>query len=192
MDIVKATPHHARDIAYLTNLAGEGLAAYLWSKSADQGQSALDIGIEKAARPEGNFSFNNAWIIGNGVRVTGMLLAMEQPDLYELPDFAELPPQVKPLIELESLAPRSFYINAVGVYEEFQGRGFGKALIKAAESLASERSLTELSLIVASRNPSAKALYDSLGYTDRARRPCIDFPGMLHGGDWILMTKSIG
>lgn len=192
MAIISATPQHAKDIAYLTNLAGEGLAAYLWSQNAAAGQNPLAVGIEKARRPEGNFSYTNAWIMESQGQPVGMLLAMEQPNPPELPDFDGLPEQVVPLIELEALAPGSFYINAIGVYEQYQGHGFGKVMMQQAESLPKARALTELSLIVASENPTAKALYDFLGYSEVARRPTIPFPGMLHGGDWILMTKSIG
>ena len=83
MAIISATPQHAKDIAYLTNLAGEGLAAYLWSQNAVASQSPLAVGIEKAERPEGNFSYRNAWIMESQGQTAGMLLAMEQPSPYD-------------------------------------------------------------------------------------------------------------
>jgi hypothetical protein len=34
-------------------------------------------------------------------------------------------------------------------------------------------------------------LYERNGYREAARRPLIPFPGLAHGGDWVLMTKSV-
>jgi ribosomal protein S18 acetylase RimI-like enzyme len=190
-NIKKATEDSAADIAYLTNLAGEGLAAYLWGLDATKGCNAFDVGTDKARRSHGNFSFRNAWILEYRGKTAGMLLAMPQPAPYPLPDFNALPPQVQPLIELESRAPGSFYVNALGVYEHFQGMGFGKALMAAAEQIATEQDIQVLSLIVASENRRASSLYHHLGYREIHRLPIVGYPGRLHGGDWVLMTKSL-
>ena len=192
MKIRKATKEDASALAYLTNLAGEGLALYMWGQAAPEGMSAMDYGAEKVAQEKGNFSYRNAWVAENDAgEVTGMLLGMLQPDPYDLPDFSKLPPYVRPLIELEALAPGSYYVNVLGVYEQHQGRGVGRALMKKAEALAAEHGAGQLSLIVASENHNAKRLYEYLGYTSGKRLPVVPCDGMLHGGDWILMTKTI-
>jgi len=191
MNIRSAVVDDAADIAHLTNLAGEGLPEYLWTLSAEPGQSAIDCGIARARRETGTFSYRNAWILEASGEAAGMLLALPQPDPFELPDFDTLPAQVRPLIELEARAPGSFYINAIGVYERFQGLGYGKALMAHAETLAGMSQIATLSLIVGSENHQARGLYRHLGYLDLDRLPVVPYPGIRHGGDWILMTKSI-
>jgi ribosomal protein S18 acetylase RimI-like enzyme len=44
---------------------------------------------------------------------------------------------------------------------------------------------------VAEENGRAKALYESLGFAERDRRPIVPFPGFAHGGDWVLMVKVL-
>ena len=50
-------------LAELVNYAGEGLPLYLWGKLAGPGQTAWDVGRQRAAREEGSFSWRNAVII---------------------------------------------------------------------------------------------------------------------------------
>lgn len=192
MKIRPATAADSRDLAYLTNLASEGMALYLWGRSAPKGTGALEFGAGKVAQETGNFSYRNALVAEHsGGHVAGMLLSMLQPKPYPLPDFSTLPPQVRPLIELEALAPGSYYINVLAVYEHLHGKGIGSLLMKKAEELAAGVGATELSLIVASENHNAKNLYLKLGYKAGQSLPVVPYEEMGHGGDWILMTKVI-
>lgn len=50
MEIVSATVALAPRLAYLINLAGEGLPEYLWSGMAEADESPLDVGSRRAAR----------------------------------------------------------------------------------------------------------------------------------------------
>jgi len=191
MQLRPANSADSSHIAHLTNLAGEGLPEYLWAADAPPGVSPLAFGASRAARAEGNFSYLNVVICEENGQVLGMLLSMAQPAPYELPNLNELPPQVKPLIELEALAPGSYYINAIGTYEHCRGRGIGTRLMGEAEKLSAAQGINTLSLIVASENRSAERLYLKLGYMPRERLPVIEYTGILHGGDWILMTKKL-
>ena len=191
MELRPATADDSEHIAFLTNLAGEGLPEYLWRMSAPPGTDPFAHGAARAASPEGNFSYRHVVIAEDRRGVLGMLLSMAQPDPYPLPDFSQLPPQVGPLIELEALAPGSFYINAVATYEACRGEGVGTRLMAEAGKMAGNRGIGTLSLIVASENPAAERLYRRLGYTARAARPVVGYPGIRHGGEWILMVKTI-
>ena len=48
------------------------------------------------------------------------------------PEIETPPPVFVPLIELENLAPRTHYVNALAVFPQFQGRGLGRLLLRAA------------------------------------------------------------
>lgn len=185
----RATPGDAVLLAGLIDLAGEGIPSYLWSEQAAPDESALAVGARRAARDEGGFSYRNAWILEHAGGCAGMLLGYVQPDPYETGRLEDLPPVVRPLVELEALRPGSWYVNAVAVPAGSRGLGHGSALMAHALRLAAAAHCRELSLIVAEQNLAAVALYRRLGYAAVARRPVVAVPGFSHGGDWVLMTR---
>ena len=46
-------------------------------------------------------------------------------------------------------------------------------------------------MIVASENDGALRLYARSGYQETARASVVGYPGCAHGGDWVLMVKTI-
>lgn len=192
MQIRDATKDDSATLAYLINLAGEGIPDYLWSRMAQPGQSAQEVGRLRAERESGGFSYRNAKVcVSDGGEIAGMLLSYRQPDPYDLSDIEDVPDVVRPLVELEAKAPGSWYVNAIACYEHCRGQGVGTKLMCLAEELARAAGTAGLSLIVASENRGAKRLYDHLGYEVVASAPVIDYPGSLHGGDWLLMVKPL-
>jgi ribosomal protein S18 acetylase RimI-like enzyme len=192
MNIRKARPDDAPALARLIDIAGEGIPSWLWSRSAEPGQSAEQVGCERAARAEGGFSYRNARVcVDTTGHIVGMLLSYRQPDPYELPDLAELPAVVRPLVELEAAAPGTWYVNALATFPESRGLGAGTRLMGLAESMAREAGVPGLSLIVAEENAGAKRLYERLGYRVEARAPIVPWPGAAHGGDWLLMVRAL-
>jgi len=111
MDIRAAREEDARDIAYLINLAGEGMPFYFCSQSTNVGENPFEIGVQRAARATGNFSYSNAHIIENNYSVAGMLLGYLQSDPYVLSDIDKYPKIVRPIVELEALTPGSWYVE---------------------------------------------------------------------------------
>lgn len=186
-----ARPADAPLLAQLIDLAGEGIPAWLWRQQAFEGESALAVGERRAAREEGGFSYRNAWVLEHEARSAGMLLGYPQPDPCVTGSLDELPSVVRPLVELEALAPGSWYVNAVAVLPEHRGKGFGSALMQHAATLAHRAGCRELSLIVAGGNVGAVRLYRGLGYREVATRPVVRFEGFPHGGDWLLMTRLL-
>ena len=192
MEIRNASREHATDLAYLINLAGEGIPEYLWRSMIDGNETALEVGARRAAREEGGFSYTKARICVEDGALLGMILSYRQPEPYDTGPLDQLPEVVRPLIELEARAPGSWYVNAVATYESHRGRGVGRKLMADAESSASAVGCGTLSLIVASENAGARRLYRALGYADAASLPVVPYPGALHGGDWVLMLKRLG
>lgn len=185
-----ATRDDVRDLARLIDIAGEGFGTYLWSLAAGPGETALDVGMRRAQREDGGFSYRNATLAELDGKVAGLLLGYPLADPYDAGDLGSLPPTVRPLIELESRAPGSWYVNALAAYPEFRGKGIGTALLALAEDLAAQTRAPDLSIIVADQNEGARRLYERTGYRAVERRAVVPFPGFAHTGDWVLMTKA--
>jgi ribosomal protein S18 acetylase RimI-like enzyme len=186
-----ATKADAAALAVLVDIAGEGLPAYLWSTLKAPGQSLLEIGRERAGREEGGFSYRNAIIAALDGEVAAGLVGYRLDDPYELGDLDALPELVRPLVELEALAPGSWYINVLATFPEFRRQGVARKLLDLAEAKALEAEAPALSVIVAAENERARQLYASVDYGPLATRPVFMFPGCPHGGDWLLMVKRL-
>jgi len=191
MEIIDASKENSKDLAFLLNLAGEGIPAYLWEAMAEGGESPFEVGARRAAREDGSFSYTNARICVENEKLLGMIVSYRQPDPYELGELSEYPEILRPLVELEARAPGSWYINAIATYAEYRGRGVARMLLDDADTRARAKDCRLMSLIVASENLGAKKLYEYLGFNTVASLPVIPFPGCLHGGEWLLMVKSL-
>ena len=186
-----ATRDDARALAELIDFAGEGFGRYLWSQAAAPGQDPLEVGMLRAQREEGGFSYRHATIAEIDGNPAGLLLGYRLASPYLTGNLAALPETVRPLVELEAEVPGSWYVNALAAYPEFRGRGVGTRLLAEAERFASSANASTLSLIVAEQNERAKGLYLRTGYREAARRMLVPFPGLGHRGDWLLLTKKI-
>src|SRR5262245_52802192 len=89
-------------LAELVNYAGEGLPLYLWSRMAEEGESAWDVGHRRAAREEGSFSYRNATIIEHDGDAAGCLIGYFIPD-EPTPIPSDMPAMFVALQELENL-----------------------------------------------------------------------------------------
>ena len=179
----------ARALALLIDIAGEGFGNYLWAQSAGPGENALDVGMKRARREEGGFSYRNATLAEREGAVAGLLLGYRLDDPYDAGDLNALPELVRPLVELESFAPGSWYINALAAFPQFRNQGLGTLLLREAGRLAMRSGAEIVSLIVAEENEDAMRLSRRTGYREAMRRPLVPFPGLGRGGDWVLMTR---
>jgi ribosomal protein S18 acetylase RimI-like enzyme len=184
-----ATVDDASVLAELINYAGEGLPLYLWSRMAEPGEGAWDVGRHRAAREEGSFSYRNATIIEHDGQCAGCLIGYEIPDKPEpIPD--DMPAMFVPLQELENLAPGTWYINVLAVRPQFRNQGLGTKLMALAEEKAQRLGKRGMSVIVSDANLGARRIYTRLGYNEMARRLMIK-ENWEHGGEnWILLTKT--
>jgi ribosomal protein S18 acetylase RimI-like enzyme len=181
----------AAALAILVDIAGEGMPSYMWSQMREPGQSAFEVGRARAAREEGGFSYRNAHVVEVDGEVAACLVDYRLDDPYDIGDLSKLPDMVRPLVELEAKAPGSWYVNVLAAFPEFRGQGIGARLLALAEQRGRTQNAQQASIIVASDNAGAVRLYARSGYREVARAPVIEFPGCAHGGDWVLMVKSI-
>ena len=160
MKIRPATAKDAADLVRFINMAADDLPLHFWKRSVGPKGDPLAYGLERAARETGSFSFKNAWLSEDETGVAACLLgypAEETPG----PIDPATPPIFVPLLELEALAPGSWYLNVLATYDAFRGKGCGTALLAKAEEIALAGGHRTISLIAADTHADA-------------RRSCVD------------------
>lgn len=190
MLIREAKAADAEHLVRFVNMAADDLPLHFWRKSVGDGGDALAYGKERAARESGNFSYRNAWIAEVEGAVAACLLgypAEEEPGQIA-PD---TPAIFVPLLELEALAPGSWYLNVLATYGPFRGRGCGSALLAHAEQVARLAGRGSISLIAEDTHQEALRLYTAKGYREVARRPVIKGDWPVEANDWILFSKPL-
>lgn len=189
--IRQAESADAESLAKLINIAGEGIPNWLWNRACVEGQTPLQIGIERAKRNTGGFSYTNAFVAeADGIPI-GMVLSypIAEPPT-ENPD--DLPAPVAPFVALEKLSVNTWYINALAVFAEAQNSGVGSQLLAAAENLARTRGFDKMSIQVYAQNTGAVRLYARHGYTQVASDPVRLHPSPpYYTGDVLLLMKSL-
>lgn len=184
----------AADAAHLVrfiNMAADDLPLYFWRRSVGPEGDPWAYGAERAARDSGNFSYRNAWLAEVDGEVGACLLgypAEAEPG----PIDPEMPAVLVPLLELEALAPGSWYLNVLATYDGYRGKGLGSALLARAEDVARQAGFTEISLIAEDTHLDALRLYTGKGYREIARRPVVSGDWQVDAKEWILFTKPVG
>ena len=188
-----ARPADASDMAVLVDIAGHGLPAFFWGRSreADDPDSVFEIGRSRALRDEGSFSWRNALMAELDGQVVGMLTGYRQPDAMSTEGLDELDPLVRPLVELEALAPATWYVNVLATHAEFRGQGVGSALMSKADDIARSENAPGLSVIVEDSNTGARQLYERFGYVLEAERPFTAFGDRTKSQKWQLLVKQL-
>ncbi len=183
-----ATKDDAADLVRFVSWAGEGMPELIWADMADPGQSVEDVGLARAARDEGGFSFTNAVLLDAGQAPLAAIIGYDLPDTpVEIgPDF---PAAFVPLQELENLAPGYWYVNVLAVLPEHRGKGLGSRLMADAERRAKAAGRPGMAIIAFASNPGAVRLYQRLGYVETARRQ-VHLEGWAPSGtDAVLLLK---
>jgi ribosomal protein S18 acetylase RimI-like enzyme len=175
----------AADMARLVGLASEGLTDYLWARMAAPGEDPFAVGVRRAERDEGAFSWRNAVMAEVGGAVAGMLVAYRIGDTPEPVD--EQPEMFRPLQRLENRALGTHYVNVLATYPEFRRRGVATRLLGEAERQAA--GARGLSLIVASANAPARELYEGFGFADVAEEAIVKEDWETDSDRWVLMVK---
>jgi ribosomal protein S18 acetylase RimI-like enzyme len=185
-----ATKPDARLLAALVNFAGEGLPLYLWQKLAHAGETAWEVGVRRAEREEGSFSYRNATIIEHQGQAAGCLIGYEIPDTPD-PIGSDMPPMFVPLQELENLAPATWYVNVLAVMPQYRNLGLGTQLLSLAERTGRTVGKRGMSVIVSDANEGARRLYERCGYRAAATRPMVKEGWVNEGENWVLLVKPL-
>lgn len=179
-------PHLVRFI----NMAADDLPLHFWQKSVGPQGDPWAYGQERAARDTGNFSYRNAWLAEVDGQVAACLLGYPADPAPAAID-PDTPAIFVPLLELEAMAPQSWYLNVLATYDGFRGKGCGSALLAHAETIARQAGHMSISLIAENTHPDALRLYAAKGYAEVARRPVVKGDWHVDAQDWILMIKPL-
>jgi ribosomal protein S18 acetylase RimI-like enzyme len=163
---------------------------HFWRKSVGPEGDPIAYGMERAARETGSFSFNSAWLAEVDGAVAACLLGYPAED-DPSPIAPDTPPVFVPLLELEALAPGSWYLNVLATYDAFRGKGCGSALLAEAEAITRATGRKTISLITADTHHDAQRLYAAKGYVEIARRPVVKGDWQVDASEWILMIKTL-
>lgn len=168
----------------------------VWTTMADDypGLTPIEIGEQRYARENTDFSYQNCVVAEDGGGVIGMLVTFaipEETDAGHVDDDAEADPN-DPLAPYGELGvPGSWYICGVAVEPEHQDHGFGTTFLDIARRQARERGIDTLSLIVFSQNTGALRLYEREGFAIVDSRPVIPHPLIEYTGEALLMTAKV-
>ena len=190
MLIRKAQANDAAHLVRFINMAADDLPMHFWRKSVGPEGDPIAYGMERAARETGSFSFNNAWLAEVDGAIAACLLGYPAED-EPSPIAPDTPPVFVPLLELEALAPGSWYLNVLATYDSFRGKGCGSALLTTAEEVTRADGRKTISLIAADTHADARRLYAAKGFVEIARRPLVKGDWQVDASEWILMTKTL-
>jgi ribosomal protein S18 acetylase RimI-like enzyme len=180
-------------IAELFAIAGHGIADYLWSLQAREGQNPIEVGIERALREDANFSWRNAILAEREGKAVGMLLGyvLPAPCPDDLAALDRLPPVLRPFIALEHRAAGTFYINGLAVRPEHRGNGIGSKLLYKSRHRALEAGTARITVEVFEQNEGALRLYQRQGFRIFDRRAAVPHPCHSYSGDILLLVQNL-
>ncbi len=182
----------ASDIALLVNIAAHGGPVQGWAADGDAAGTydPVEVGRLRVLTDDGPFTWHNATMAEADDEIAGMLLGYREPDAPR-PLPADAPPFFVPLYELEAEAAGKWYIAMLGVHLRWRGKGIGSHLLEIAERKRGETAANGLALITEDVNLGARRLYERHGFSVRAQRKMVRFPGGgPHGEYWLLMVKD--
>lgn len=185
-----ATAADAGHLVRFINMAADDLPLHFWTRSVGPQGDPWAYGRERAARETGGFSFRNAWLAEVEGEVAACLLGYPAED-DPGPIDPDTPPIFVPLLELEAMAPGSWYLNVLATYEAYRGKGCGSALLAHAEDVARRAGRTSISLIAEDTHLDALRLYAAKGYREVARRPVVKEDWDVDASEWILFTRPL-
>jgi ribosomal protein S18 acetylase RimI-like enzyme len=190
MTIRKATALDAEHLTRFINMAADDLPLHFWKRTVGPDGDPWAYGRERAARSTGNFSYCNAWLAEDEGEVAACLLGYAADPAPATID-PDTPPIFVPLLELEAMAPGSWYLNVLATYATHRGKGLGSALLVKADEIAQAGGHRSISLIAEDTHQDALRLYQSRGYREVARRPVVKGDWQVEATEWILFVKPV-
>jgi ribosomal protein S18 acetylase RimI-like enzyme len=180
-------------LAELTNIASSGVVDFLFHDlvpGADPVQ-AVAYSLENDNYPH---SYKSAFVAEHNRRVVGM--ALSYPASYH--GITEEMRSFFPEERLEHLKDfyaarieNSWYIDSLGVSEEYRKRGIGRHLIALTKERAMDNGYSELSLISFADNTSALSLYKDVGFDVVGKITLHGNEFIPHQGGCVLMQWDI-
>src|SRR5687768_13660765 len=100
------------DLVCLVDIAGRGITGWFWGTLREPGQSALEVGRERIRTHTPYPMYYKNWTVAEiDGAVAGALVGRLIPVPYERGDAGGLPRPFMPVLELETLAEGSWFLN---------------------------------------------------------------------------------
>lgn len=147
---------------------------------------ALESLIHWIQQSDNRLSFQNTWVYCVEDQPVGMMILYRGLDANELdmPLQTHLIQQGLPAAFDQETEGDVLYIDTVSVHSDFGRQGIGSRLFHHAEELAGKQQIQRLTLNVDQDNPSARRLYERLGFKKQSTR-------MISGALFSYMAKTI-
>ncbi len=161
----------AAELAILVDIGSHGFASWLWlaEVAGSSADTPLERGRMKMSRDGGWGNWQSA-VIAEAARRDrrngGGLCAWRRDRERSRRDR----PALEPVIALQKQAAGNWFIGTLAVYRHLRGIGIGKRLLGDQIEKAGERAV---SLITASDNEAALALYEKNGFSQAARAEAV-------------------
>lgn len=125
-------------------------------------ESMTDI----AARPETIYSFENTFVAEIEGKIVGAMCAYDGADYQRLKQpVVDMLGSDSGFAQLKETEAGEFYLDSVGVLNEYRGQGIASNLFAAQIARAASLGHTTVGLIVDIDKPQAEALYTRLGFS---------------------------
>lgn len=156
-------------------LLGMGHIAGILANS-DRYEDAIPFFEYFFVQPDNQYSYLNTLVYEEDGKIVGsvtgydgaLLKQLRKPILH---DVRKTKPDFQPNDETEA---GEFYLDCLNVHVDHQGKGIGKQLILAFCALGAKLGHNRIGLIVDQENPTARQIYERLGFTIAGTR---DFMG---------------
>jgi ribosomal protein S18 acetylase RimI-like enzyme len=182
-----ASRRDAAELAILADIASHGFASWLWlgDVAGGIGDTPLERGRMKMSRDEALGGWKDAVVAEAYGEVAGMAIGYEVDE--GIHDLQPRHPAVEPMLAMQKTAVGHWFIGSLGVYRHLRGIGIGRRLLGDQIERAGAR---PVSLITASDNEPALALYAGNGFSETARLDAVPlFEGSKRHA-WVLMTRK--
>jgi ribosomal protein S18 acetylase RimI-like enzyme len=196
LKIRRAEPTDALTCARLLSIAAHGMAEAVYADLVP-GQTTEQIIADRRIRTEGRASSSRNWWVADtpGGEIAGGLNAYPLDGKVQPPRDDQLGEErlrlIRPVVELEAEAPRTFLINVLAVFPEYRHAGLARRLIAFAESEARAEGMRAVSLTTFEDDTRLVAYYQRLGFRAVASRPLVPHERLQIAGNFILMIKQL-
>jgi ribosomal protein S18 acetylase RimI-like enzyme len=159
------------------DIASFGFVEHIFRKLSDPGADLANVLRARLADPASHLHVGKARL----AEIDGVVVGLLSGEVIEDPPpplESDFPAMLRPIMELEHLAPGTFNIGFLAVLPEARGQG-----------VADCAPAKGMSLSVHDQNAAARRLYEGFGFRETARRPIVKEGWDIPARDWVLMIR---
>jgi ribosomal protein S18 acetylase RimI-like enzyme len=179
----------AAELAILVDIGSHGFASWLWFSEVANGKTdtPLEYGRLKMSRDGEWGSWQNAVVAEAYGEVAGAAVGYELGEgIHALKTDR---PALAPVIAMQKTVAGGWFIGTLAVYRHLRGIGIGRKLL--GDQIDRANGLP-VSLITASDNDAALALYKKNGFSEAARADAVPLFEGSKKHEWVLLTRLAG